>query len=312
MDWHHVSFDWNQARAFLATVEEGSLSAASRALGLTQPTVGRQVTALEEELGILLFDRVGRSLELTPSGKQLLEHVRDMRDAANKVSLTASGQSQTIEGTVCITASDIFSVYMLPSVLRHLRDLAPQLNIEVVAVNDIRDLQRREADIAIRHVRPEEPDLIARLVNEAKAHLYASVSYLDKFGRPSSIRELSNHDFISFGDTDRMIGHLNNFGIPVTRSNFRIASENGIFAWELVRQGFGICPMSEEVGLATVGIEKVFPELDPFLFPVWLTTHRELHSSRRIRLVFDILAEHLSGKHQDTHIKERTQRNGPL
>ena len=108
MKWQTVSFDWNQARAFLVTVEEGSLTAAARALGLTQPTLGRQVAALEDSLGVTLFDRVGRSLRLTPSGLELLDHVRSMGDAAGRVSLTASGQSQTVEGQVCITASDLF------------------------------------------------------------------------------------------------------------------------------------------------------------------------------------------------------------
>ncbi len=295
MDWQHVSFDWNQARAFLATVEEGSLSAAGRALGLTQPTLGRQVTALEQELGVVLFERVGRSLELTPSGVELLEHVRAMRDAANRLSLTASGQSQSIEGTVCITASDIFSVYVLPPAIRRLRELAPRLNIDVVATNDIRDLQRREADIAIRHVRPEQPDLVARLLKDTKAYFYASSDYLEKRGRPATVDELTAHDFISFGDVDRMIGYMAEFGLPLTRENFRVSSENGIFAWEMVRRGFGIVPMSEIVGDGTAEVERLLPNMEPFEVPIWLTTHRELHSSRRIRLVFDTLADHLSG-----------------
>ena len=106
MNWPSVSFDWNQAKAFLATAEQGSLSAAARALALTQPTVGRQVAALEEELGVLLFDRIGRSLSLTPSGLELLEHVQAMGDAAGLVSLAASGRSESIAGQVCIAASE--------------------------------------------------------------------------------------------------------------------------------------------------------------------------------------------------------------
>lgn len=296
MDWNLVSFDWNQARAFLATVEEGSLSAAARALGLTQPTLGRQVAALEAALGIVLFERVGQSMVLTPSGAELLDHVRAMRDAASRMSLTASGQSQTIAGRVRITASDIFSAYVLPPVLSRLRELAPQLEIEVVAANDIRDLQRREADVAIRHVRPEQPDLIARLLHEEKGYFYASTSYLDRRGRPSSLQELLNHDFISFGDIDRMLGYMHELGLPVTRENFRLGSENGIVVWEFVRQGLGIIPMSENVGAKTFEVERMLPGMNPFVFPVWLTTHRELHSSRRIRLVFDTLADALSSK----------------
>ena len=296
MDWRHISFDWNQARAFLATAEEGSLSAAGRSLGLTQPTLGRQVSALEQELGIVLFERVGKSLVLTPTGMELLEHVKSMRDAAIRLSLTASGHSQSIEGTVCITASDIFSLYLLPPALQRLRELAPRLTIDVVADNDIRDLQRREADIAIRHVRPEQPDLIARLVNDTRVYFYASPAYLNRRGRPATLQDLTGHDFISFGDVDRMIGHMKNLDLALTRENFRINSENGIFGWEMAKQGFGIVPMSELVGENTTEVERLLPDLEPITIPIWLTTHRELHSSRSIRLVFDTLAEHLSGK----------------
>ena len=205
MNWQSVAFDWNQARAFLATVEEGSLSVAARALGLTQPTLGRQVAALEEKLGIVLFERVGRSLVLTQSGIELLDHVRAMCEAANRISLTASGQSQTIEGQVRITASDVMSAHILPAALKTLREIAPMVEIDVVAANDIRDLQLREADIAIRHIRPEQPDLVARLVSEATAHFYALESYLDQYGRPGSFNEMSDHDFIGLGDNDHMI-----------------------------------------------------------------------------------------------------------
>ena len=107
MNWQSMSFDWNQARAFLATAEEGSLSAAARAIGQTQPTLSRQVAALEQDLGVTLFERIGRSLSLTQSGLELLDHFRAMGDAANRISLTASGQSQAIEGRVSITATDV-------------------------------------------------------------------------------------------------------------------------------------------------------------------------------------------------------------
>ncbi len=296
MNWQAISFNWNQVRAFLVTAEEGSLSAASRALGLTQPTLGRQVAGLEEELGVVLFERVGRSLTLTQAGRELLEHVRAMGEAAQRLSLTASGQSQTIEGRILITASDISSAYILPPVLKRLREVAPLLEIDVVAANDIRDLQRREADIAIRHVRPEQPDLIARLIQEATGHLYAAASYLDRRGRPASLAELSKHDFIGFGDNERMLGYLNPLGLSLTRGNFRLGSKSGIVAWELARSGLGIVPMSDEVAAMTPGMERVPVDMEPFVYPVWLTTHRELHTSRRIRLVFDLLAEFLSDK----------------
>ncbi|WP_262693295.1 LysR family transcriptional regulator [Kordiimonas aquimaris] len=294
MNWSSVSFDWNQARAFLATVEEGSLSAAARQLGLTQPTLGRQVSALEEALDVVLFERIGKSLVLTPSGIELSEHVRAMYEAASRMSLTASGQSQTIEGKVNITASDIMSAYILPPALKQLRETAPLIEINVVATNDIRDLQLREADIAVRHVRPEQPDLIAKLIGDGAGAFYASKQYLDKYGRPETEDDLSDHDFIGFGDNTRMIDALNQMGLKLSKKNFRVGSASGLVAWEMARNGLGIIVMSNNVGDTTHDMERVLPNRDPMLFPIWLTAHRELYTSRRIRLTFDLLADFLS------------------
>ncbi|SLN51668.1 LysR family transcriptional regulator [Ruegeria meonggei] len=287
-------FDWNHIRSFLATAETGSLSAAARQLGQTQPTLSRQIAALEADLGVMLFERVGRTLEITQAGMELLDHTRTMGDAANRIALAASGQATSVEGRVRITASDVMSAYILPDVLHMVRAQAPRLQIDVIASNDIRDLMRREADIAIRHVRPDQPDLIAKLVQEASGHFYATTDYLNRAGRPKSKRALSQHEFISFGDTDQMIAYLKPLGIHLSDENFRLGSQNGIVAWEYAKQGFGIAPMSQVVGDATPGVERALPGMEPIMFPIWLTTHRELHTSRRIRLVFDLLAEFLS------------------
>lgn len=293
MNWAAISFDWNQVRAFLATVEEGSLSAAARALRLTQPTLGRQVTALEDSLGVVLFERIGRSLVLTPSGLELLDHVRDMGEAANRISLAASGRSQVIEGVVRITASDAMAAYFLPSVLLQLRKVAPGILVEVVASNALRDLRRREADIAIRHVRPDQPDLIARLVAETTGHLYAAPSYLERVGRPGDMADMEQLDFIGFEQGDDLLNGLNAMGLNLTRRNFPIVADNGVVAWEMTKQGLGVGVMTREIAESTPEVEMVLPEFAPVPVPVWLTTHRELHSSRRIRLVYDLLAQAL-------------------
>lgn len=287
-------FDWNHIRAFLATAETGSFSAAARQLRQTQPTLSRQIAALEQDLGVMLFERVGRTLEITQAGLELLDHTRKMGDAANRIALTASGQAQSIEGRVRITASDVMSAYVLPDLLREIRVQAPRLRIDVIASNDIQDLMRREADIAIRHVRPDQPDLIAKLVQEASGHFYATTEYLNRAGRPKSKQDLSRHEFISFGDNNQMIAYLKPLGIHLTNENFRLGSQNGIVAWEYAKQGFGIAPMSQTVGDAAPGMERVCPGMEAITFPIWLTTHRELHTSRRIRLVYDLLTKFLS------------------
>ncbi len=293
MNWQAISFDWNQTRAFLAVLETGSLSAAARELRQTQPTIGRQITALEAELGVTLFERAGRSLKVTQTGLDLAEHVRVMADAAGRVSMLASGQSQAVEGVVRITASDVFAAYLLPPIVAKLRVLAPKITLDIVATNDISDLVQREADIAVRHVRPDAPDLIARMVHDSKASFYAASSYLARRGKPKDIAALGAHDFVCFGDIPQSISYFAPLGIPVEPSNFRVVSANGLVAWEMVKQGFGISPMSVDVAAMTSGVEQVLPDMEPFFFPTWLVTHRELHTSRRIRLVFDLLAAEL-------------------
>lgn len=285
--------DWNHLRAFLATVETGSLSAAARSLDLTQPTLGRQVAALEQELDILLFERVGRALALTAAGAELFESARTMGEAAGRLSIIASGQSQSIEGLVRITASDIVAAHILPPILKRLHELASGIVVDVVAANEVRDLMRREADIAIRHVRPEQPDLIARRCLGTTAHLYSATSYLDAHGRPTTGAELADENFIGYSEADGLVTELNARGVPVTRHNFKWTTGSVVTAWEMIRQGLGIGVMFRNVAEGAPGVEPVLPDLAPLDVPIWLAVHRELHTSRRIRLVFDLLAEAL-------------------
>jgi DNA-binding transcriptional LysR family regulator len=292
MDWRSVAFDWNRARAFLVTAEEGSLSAAARALGMTQPTLGRQVTALEEELGVVLFEGVGRGLTLTAGGMDLLDHVRGMGEAANRVSLTASGQSQTIEGPITITASEVISAFLLPPVLAELRRSHPGVSIKVVASNAVRDLRRREADIAIRSGKPTDPMLVATRLRDTPARLYATSAYIEKLGHPSTAADLSRADFIGFSDDDRFMHGMNALGFDLTPKNFPIHTENHMVLWELTKRGLGIGVIIDEVGDAEPLVQRVLPALPPIPVPAWLVSHREVHTSRRVRMVFDLLLAH--------------------
>lgn len=293
MDWRSVRFDWNRARAFLLTAEEGSFSAAGRALGIAQPTIGRQVAALEEELGVTLFERVGSALVLTAAGLDLVEHVRAMGNAANRVSLTAAGQSLSIEGTVCITASELIAAHILPPVLGQLRRAHPGIELEILASNTARDLRRREADIAIRNFTPTQPDLVAKKIADRHARLYASPAYLERIGNPTTPAGLADAEFFGFDRSDLMIRGLRALGLELTARNFPIVSDNHLVQWELAKHGVGICIVMDQVGDAEPRVRRVLPDFPPMPVPVWLATHRELHTSRRIRVVFDLLAEAL-------------------
>ncbi|HEV7718295.1 MAG TPA: LysR family transcriptional regulator [Arsenicitalea sp.] len=289
-----MKFDWNRARAFLVTAEEGSLSAAARALGMAQPTLGRQVDALEDELGVILFERLGRGLALTPSGLELLDHVRQMGEAANRVSLAAAGQSQLIEGTVLIAASEVHAALLLPPILVKLRALQPGIRIEIVASSKASDLRRREADIALRNFRPSEPDLVARKVGDIPARLYATPAYLDRIGNPKLPYDLRNADFISIDSTGMFLKGLNALGMNLTDRNFPILAENYLVMWELVKHGLGIGVLDGNIGDREPLVRRALPDLEPLMFPIWLVAHREVNTSRRIRTVFDLIANELT------------------
>ncbi len=294
MNWQNIQFDWNQVRAFLVTAEEGSLSAAARALKLTQPTLSRQVAALEDELGVTLFERAGRSLILTETGLTLLEHVRIMGEAAGRVSLAASGRSEAIEGKVSITATDMVSAYVLPDVLKVLSERAPGITVEIVADNDVRNLQRREADIALRHAAPTEPDLIARRLRDGEAIFCAARSYLADHGPIETVEDLENADWLGYGDPKELSKILEqNLNINVSPDRFRYTCESGIVVWEMIKAGLGVCILPSTLRDLAYDLERLLPDYPHIPVPTYLITHRELHTSRRIRLVFDLLAEML-------------------
>lgn len=260
---------------------------------MTQPTLGRQVTALEAELGVVLFNRVSTGLVLTPGGLELLDQARIMGDAANRMSLSASGQSKEIEGSICISASEVDAIFRLPAIIAKLRKMAPGIEVEIVASNTPSDLGRREADIAIRNFRPTQPELIAKKIKDIPAQLYATPEYLKNIGMPTTIADLNQANFISFDSTDRLLKALNERGLNLSKKNFRLISENYIVHWELVKKGLGIGIMPADIGDAEPLVQPVLEGFKLLTFPMWLTAHSELKTSRRVRMVFDLLTTEL-------------------
>lgn len=293
MEWRRAAFDWNQARAFLVTAEEGSLSAAARALGLTQPTLSRQVAGIEEALGVTLFERTSRALILTQTGTELLEHFRSMGSAATHISLAATGQSQTVTGKVVIAATNGMATYFLPPILKSLQTIAPELQVEIVDSNEISDLRRREADIAIRHTRPQDADLIAKRLRDTTAQLYASTQYLDEAGRPSQAADLAKMQFVGFDDPELRLGLMASRGINLTTANFNFLTSSTTLSLALIRQGLGIGLLPLQIGEAYPELENPFSAFEQLNIETWLVAHRELRTNLRIRVVFDVIEEGL-------------------
>lgn len=295
MDWTAINFDWNRARAFLVTAEEGSFSAGARALGLAQPTLGRQVSALEAQLGVTLFERLGQGLELTEAGRQLQQHVQAMAEAANRFSLTASGQSQQLEGSVTLAVSEIEAVFLLPPVLAALRERWPGIAIDVQVSNSVADLKRREADIALRSFRPTEPDLIARKLYEEPVWLYGTPTYLAAFGQPERLDEISAVQLIGFEQNTQLEDFLCPQGWPIDQSNIRITTLSQLLQWQLVKRHLGLGFFPQRIGDTEPAFQRAFEQFGaPITLPLWLVSHRELRTSQRVRVVFDTLAEMLA------------------
>ncbi len=228
MDWYR-DLDWNQMRALLVTVEAGSLSGAARKLGLTQPTLGRQVAALEKSLGVTLFERVGRGLVLTQAGQELVAPLRAMGEASDTIALVASRQSQSVEGLVRVTASDVYAQYLLPPVLMKLRQVAPGIVVDVIASNEIEDLIRRKADIAIRHVPPQGDELIARRLPDTVAKIYGTPELIDRIGRPVDERALGTADFAGYSESvDLVLAELQRHGLSLSAANFPLLTNSGL------------------------------------------------------------------------------------
>lgn len=285
--------DWNHLRAFHATATAGSLSAAARELGLTQPTLLRQVISLEAELGVSLFERVGRKLVLTETGSDLLAHIKVMGEAADTVALAASGRAQEISGRVSISATDTYAAYILPGIVERIRLEAPQLTIAIIASNELSNLHRREADIAIRHIGPDRPGLVGQHLRDTQADFYASEEWVARNGQPETQGDLARAEMIGFEDAARYAGYLQEIGIPARESDFRLLSSSSVAIWEMVRRGMGVAPMLREIASRTPGVVRLLPDTKPIEVPIWLVTHQELQASPRIRLVQAILADEL-------------------
>ncbi|MEH6552003.1 MAG: LysR family transcriptional regulator [Pseudomonadales bacterium] len=295
MKWESVNFDWNRTRAFLVTAEEGTLSAAAKALGMTQPTLSRQVAALEAELGITLFERVGQRLVLTGSGMGLLEHARSMGDAALLFSLSASGQSQRIEGSVVVSAGELDAAFRLPKIIAKLRREEPGIDIEVVVTNAPSDLKRREADIAIRNFHPQQNDLIAKKLGEEAIWLYGTQDYVAGLPPSADFSEHTNLQIIGFERSNAVYDLLNQQGWQLSNKNFQLVTSFQILQLGLCKEGAGLIFFPESMGDKDSSLIRAFDNMGPVMrLPVWLVCHQELRTSLRVRRVFDFIADEVS------------------
>jgi DNA-binding transcriptional LysR family regulator len=283
--------DWTLIRSFLAVAEAGSLSAAARATGISQPTLGRHIQAVEVALEVKLFTRTAQGQDLTEAGQALLAPARAMRAAAAELALTAKGHTSGTGGTVRLTASRVVSHYILPPILARLRITEPGIQIEIVPSDTTENLLFGEADIALRMYRPTQPDLVARHVGHLPLGLYAARTYLDRKIRPTSPEELMRLDFIGQDRMDQIIRVMGGLGIAVDRSFFPVRCDDPLTYVELVRAGCGVGGILRRLGDADPALERIDLIPDLPALPVWLTAAPRLRRSPRLTLVWDALAQ---------------------
>jgi DNA-binding transcriptional LysR family regulator len=284
---------WDLYRSFLAVLRQGSLSAAARALDLTQPTLGRHIAELEVMLGQPLFLRSQAGLSPTPAALDLLPHAEAMSAAAAALLRAASGARDEPEGVVRLTASEIMGVEVLPDILTAFRDAHPRIDIELVLSNLNQDLLRRDADIAIRMARPTQEALLARRIGAVPVGLFAHRRYLARHGTPTTIDELTRHTIIGFDADASAFRSLGATGLPVAREMFAFRSDSDHAQLAALRSGFGIGGCQARIAARDLNLVAVVPDLFQFALEMWLVMHEDLRTSRRVRLLHDHLAQAL-------------------
>jgi DNA-binding transcriptional LysR family regulator len=252
------------------------------------------VAELESQLGVVLFERTGRGLAPTAVALQLASAARTMETGALQLAGALSGAQTQPGGTVRITASQPVALYLMPTVLAALREAQPEVQVELVSSNLVSNLLRREADIAVRMVRPDQSSLVARKLGEVGVGAYAHRSYLARRGAPDTLADLLQHDLVG-GDSDSTIEQgFAAMGFPVAREAFVLRSDDMAVQWQAVRAGLGVGFCADYAARTDPEVVRVLPQtLNIPPIPMWLAVHREIRTSPRIRAVFDFLAQTL-------------------
>ena len=285
--------DWDLYRTFLAVLDEGSLSGAARRLALTQPTVGRHVEQLEADLATPLFTRSVAGLQPTETALALRPHAEAMAAAADALVRTASGDADAVRGAIRITASELAGVEVLPPILTGFHEAYPEVAIELNLSNRQEDLLRREADIAVRMVRPTQNALIARRIGAVQIKLYAHRRYLEAHGTPRSLDE-ARHVGIGWDRDLNTLRMMQERQLNLPRDVLAFHSDSDVAQLAMLRAGFGIGGCQAPLAARDPDLVPVLEDFFRFDLEYWVAMHEDLKSSRRMRLMFDWLVEGLT------------------
>lgn len=287
------NFDWALVRSFLAVIDAGSLMGAARRLGAQQPTLSRHIAELEAQLGVPLFERTGRGVTPTAAAIAIAESARQMQDGAASLSRALAGQLDKQTGTVRVSCSHVAAIWLLPPLVAKLRLAEPGIQIELVSSNQVTNLLRREADIAVRMVKPEQGALIARKLADVPIVAAAHESYLARAGTPSTPEALIQHQLLGYDEDDTILRGFAAMGLPFTREHFVVRTDDQVAYGQLLAAGVGIGFVTEYLLAHWPGVKTILPQLQIPPLPCWLAVHREIRSSPVVRRVYDFLAEEI-------------------
>ncbi|MFN7057139.1 LysR family transcriptional regulator [Hyphomonas sp.] len=285
---------WDHIRSFLAVLEEGSLSRAARSLSLTQPTLSRHIDQLEASLGGPLFTRSPRGLIPTDKARMIEPHARTIAASAAALTRAASGAADEMTGAVRISASEVVGIEILPEMLVPLRETHPGLAFEIVATNQSSDLLRRDADIAIRMVRPQQGALLAKKVGDVRLGLFARRDYLEKHGTPQSLDDVQRHAIVGFDHETSIVEALRGTGLALDRAGFAWRTDSDLAYLNLVRAGAGIGICQPGLARRHGGLVRLLPEAFSLPMETWVTMHEDLTGVARMKVVFDHLCDAMS------------------
>ncbi|MBR9649996.1 LysR family transcriptional regulator [Thalassovita aquimarina] len=286
--------DWALVRSFLAVAEQGSLSAAARQLGLSQPTLGRQIKQMETDLGVTLLIRQPRGFDLTEAGQAILPAARRMQDAMREIALAVAGRDAGTSGTVRITASEIMALNYLPDIVADIRDALPGITIDLVASDRSDNLLFREADIAVRMYQPQQLEIVTRKLGEIQLGVCAATSYLQKHGRPETVQDMMDHDLVGYDQSELILRGMRDLGWPATRDWFTTRCDDQNAYWQLIRSGCGVGFGQRNMIDADPLVEALDIGVTIPPLPVWLAAPQALRHVPRIAAVWDRLSDGLS------------------
>lgn len=303
---------WELYRSFLGVLREGSLSGAARALGLTQPTVGRHVAALEAALRVPLFTRSSSGLMPTDVALALRAHAEAMESTADALARAATSFGEDVRGVVRISASDVVGVEVLPPIVARLRQRHPALTIELALTNRVQDLLRREADIAVRMTRPGQTQLIARHIGGIELGLHARRDYLARRGTPRDAGELVRHALIGHDRPTAFIRQIAKSFPGFDRGAFALRTDSDLAQLALIRCGAGIGACQAALAKRDPALVRVLPKAFAGRLDMWVTMHEDLRGSPRCRAAFDALAEGLDAYVDEQRAPAIARRRRPL